>query len=505
LGLPETKKHQACVPCVVSNNMRVCLINPPRIHPKAWGKPTAYQPLGLAYVAAVLEKQHKVSIIDSPTEGWRNLEPLGETRYRVGLSNKETANRIKRWSPDVVEINVPFSGWSTAAFDVASVVKNFDKDIVTVLDGLHPSARPMDCLSNPDIDFVVRGEPEYSLLDLVGALEQGKSSRELKKIKGIGFIENGKTAITPPRPEIMDLDALPFPARHLLPMDIYFKSAKEKPIRGEIRKRYTLVMTSRGCPHNCIFCSNHIVMGKNWRGRSPENVVKEIEEVVRTYSIEQIDFVDENMTLKKKRVEKICDLIVEKGLNIEWYVPNGVRADKLDEELLRKMRASGCKGIRVAPESGVQRVVDNIIKKKLNLKDVEMAVVLAKKAGIKVGVFFILGLIGETKEDIQETIKFAYKLKKLGASTFQFSIATPLYGTELYEMAEKGGFLREEFSDEALAAIEPLIETEEFTAEDIRMLCAQANMINQGISRDKLVKAFRNPKKAIKAILGKMN
>lgn len=484
--------------------MRVCLINPPRIHPKAWGKPSAYQPLGIAYVAAVLEKQHKVSIIDSPTEGWRNLEPIGETRYRVGLGNEETAERIKRWSPEVVEITVPFSGWSKAAFDVASVVKNVNKDIITVLDGLHPSARPNDCLSNPNIDFVVRGEPEYSMLELVDVLEQGKRE-DLKKIRGIGFIENGKTVITSPRPEITDLDALPFPARHLLPMDIYFESAKEKPIRGEIRKRYTLLMTSRGCPHKCIFCSNHIVMGKTWRGRSPENVVDEIEEAVRTYSIEQIDFVDENMTLKKKRVEKICDLIVERGLDIEWYVPNGVRADKLDEELLRKMRASGCRGIRVAPESGVQRVVDKIIKKNLNLKDVERAVVLAKKAGIKVGVFFILGLIGETKDDIKETIKFAHKLKKLGASTFQFSIATPLYGTELYEMAEQGGFLREEFSDEALAAIEPLIETEEFTAEDIRLLCAQANIINQGLTRDRLVKAIRNPKKAIKVLLGKMN
>jgi anaerobic magnesium-protoporphyrin IX monomethyl ester cyclase len=488
----------------VNDKMRVCLINPPRIHPKAWGKPTVYQPLGIAYVAAVLEKQHKVSIIDSPTEGWRNLEPIGETRYRVGLSNEEIADRIKRLSPDIVEINIPFSGWSKAAFEVADVVKNVDGDIVTVLDGLHPSARPVECLSNPSIDFVVRGEPEYSLLELVDALEQG-TGENLKDIKGIGFIENGKTVITPPRPEIRDLDALPFPARHLLPMDIYFEAVKEKAIRGEISKRYTLIMTSRGCPHNCIFCSNHIVMGKTWRGRSPENVVDEIEQVVRTYSIRQIDFVDENMTMVKKRVEKICDLIVERGLDIEWYVPNGVRADRLDEELLRRMRRSGCRGIRVAPESGVQRVVNDVIKKNLDLKDVERAVVLAKKAGIKVGVFFILGIIGETKEDIKETIKFAYKLKKLGASTFQFSIATPLYGTELYELAERGGFLREEFSDEALAAIEPLIETEEFTADDLRQLCAQANMINQGISRDKLVKAIRNPKKAIRALLGKMN
>ncbi|MGD9131773.1 MAG: radical SAM protein [Candidatus Bathyarchaeota archaeon] len=484
--------------------MRVCLINPPRLHPKAWGKPVVYPPIGIAYVAAVLEKQHKVSIIDAPTEGWKNLEQIHETNYRMGLANQEIADRIKRWSPDIVEINIPFSGWSKAAFEVASVTKSVDKDIVTVLDGLHPSARPEDCLSKPDIDFVVRGEPEYTMLELVGALEKG-ITEGMKKIEGIGFVKDGKTVITPPRPEIRDLDALPFPARHLLPMDIYFEAIKENPIRGELSKRYTIIITSRGCPHRCIFCSNYIVMGKTWRGRSPENVVDELEQLVNTYSIKQIDFFDENMTLKKKRVEGICDLIMERGLDIDWYVPNGVRADTLDEELLRKMSEAGCREIRVAPESGVQRVVDEIIKKNLNLGDVEKAVVLAKKVGMNIGVFLMLGLIGETKEDIRETIKFAYKLKKLGADHFQFSIATPLYGTELYEQAKRGGYLRENFSDEALAALEPLIETEEFTADDLLMLCAEANLINQSSTRDKLVKAVRHPKKALRTLLGKMD
>jgi anaerobic magnesium-protoporphyrin IX monomethyl ester cyclase len=485
--------------------MRICLINPPRIHPRGWGKPTVYQPVGIAYVAAVLEKQHEVSIIDSPTEGWRNLDQLDEKKYRVGLKNEEIADRIRRWSPDIVGINIPFSGWSKAAFEVAAIAKSVDKDIITILDGLHPSARPLNCLSHPNVDFVVVGEGEYTMLELVGALEQGVNE-DIKKIKGIGFIEGGKKIITPPRPEIQDLDSLPFPARHLLPMDIYFSAVKENPIRGVINKRYAIMITSRGCPHECIFCSNHIVMGRKWRGRSPENVVEEIEQLVQTYKIEQIDFFDDNMTLHKKRVERICDLIVERGLDIKWYVPTGVRADTLDEGLLRKMKASGCKGIRVAPESGVQRVVNQIIKKNLNLKDIEKAVVLAKKVGIKVGVFFILGLIGETKEDIEETIKFAYKLRKLGAESFHFSIATPLYGTELYKQAERGGFLMEGFSDEALGAAEPLIETSEFNAEELRDLCLQANLVNQMVTRDKLVRAMRDPRKALstlKALMGK--
>lgn len=482
--------------------MRVCLINPPRIHPRSWGKPTVYQPLGIAYVAAVLEKQHKVSIIDSPTEGWRNLEPIDETKYRQGLKNEEIGDRIRRWSPDVVGINIPFSGWSKAAFEVAAVVKDVDKDITTVVDGLHPTARSEDCLSNPNVDFVVRGESEYTMLELVGALEQ-RTTQEFEKIKGLGFIKNGKNVITSPRPEIRDLDSLPFPARHLLPMEEYFDAVKENPIRGIICKPWAIMITSRGCPHNCIFCSEHVVMGRFWRKRSPEKVVDEIEQLVHDYSIKQIDFYDNNMTLNKERAETICDLIIERKLDIEWYVPTGVRADTLDEELLTKMRASGCKGLRIAPESGVQRVVNEVIKKNLDLRDVEKAVVLAKKVGIKIGVFFILGLIGETKEDMKKTIRFAYKLRQLGADNFHFSIAMPLYGTELYEQAKEGGFLEEDFSDEALAAAEPLITTSEFTADDLRELCVRANLVNQTVTRDKLLRALKNPKKTIKKLLEK--
>jgi anaerobic magnesium-protoporphyrin IX monomethyl ester cyclase len=137
------------------------------------------------------------------------------------------------------------------------------------------------------------------------------------------------------------------------------------------------------------------------------------------------------------------------------------------------------------------------------LKSVERAVSLCKKVGIKVGCFFVIGLIGETKQDMEETIKFAYKLRKLGADSFIFSIATPLYGTELYEQAKRGGFLRDCFSDDALAGAEPLIETSEFTADDLVELCARANLVNSPFTRDKVLRAIRDPRKAIRVLLGK--
>jgi anaerobic magnesium-protoporphyrin IX monomethyl ester cyclase len=482
--------------------MRFCLINPPRIQPKLWGKPSILQPIEIAYVAAVLEKEHEVKIIDSANEGWNNLEEIDGTKYRQGLKNEEIKARIKQWAPDIVGINIPFCGWWRPAYEVASIVKNIDKNITIVLSGLHPSARAAECLSYPNIDYVIIGEPEHTVQELARELEQ-RGKKDFKRIKGIGYVKNKEIIITPPRPPIQDLDSLPFPARHLLPMQTYFEAVKEIPLRGEIRKPWATVVTSRGCPFNCVFCSIHTVMGRKWRGRSPENVVDELEQLVDTYHIEQLDFSDENMTLDRKRMEGICDLIVKRGLDIKWFTPNGVRADTLDEKLLTKMKKSGCEKIRVAPESGVQRVVNQVIKKSLDLKTVERAVVLCKKVGIRVGCFFVIGLIGETKEEIKQTIKFAYKLRRLGAESFIFSIATPVYGTELYEQAKRGGFLKKDVSDDDFAAAEPLIETPEFTAEELRELCGIANLVNPTFTRGKLVKAIRNPKKALKVLFGK--
>jgi magnesium-protoporphyrin IX monomethyl ester (oxidative) cyclase len=475
------------------------LINPPRIQPKAWGKPNVFPPIVLASVAAVLEKKHAVSIIDAPTEGWKNLVDMDETKYRVGLSAQTIAQRVSQRNPDAVVIEIPFSGWSKTAFEVVHAVKAVNKKIAIVLMGQHPSARPEACLLEPDVDFVVIGEPENTVFELINALEAGK--QDFNGIDGLGFRKNGKPTLTGKRAIIMDMDSLPFPARHLLPMKLYNEAVKENPLRGEISKPWTIVTTSRGCPYNCVFCTTSIVWGRTWRARSPKNVVDELEYLVKAYGIKQVDFYDENMTLDKKRVADICDLIVERGLHLEWFTPNGIRADTLDEALLRKMKRAGCKKIRVAPESGVQRVVDKVICKNLDLKTVEQAVVLCKKVGIKVGCFFVLGLIGETKADIEETIRFAYKLRSLGADSLIFSIAMPIYGTPLYEQAKQGGYLREGFCDYALAATEPLIETPQFSAEDLQQLCARANMANPTFTKEKIVRAIRNPKKTIRILL----
>jgi magnesium-protoporphyrin IX monomethyl ester (oxidative) cyclase len=452
-------------------------------------------------VAAELEKSHKVCIIDAPTEGWRNLEDSHGNTYRVGLSDQQIAERLNSFAPDVVGIEIPFSGWSRTAFSVVSTARAVNKDVVIYLDGQHPSAMPKECLSRRDVDFVVIGERENTVLELVNGLESG--IKDFGGIKGLGFVKNGKTIINQLRPPIDDLDSLPFPARHLLPNELYNVVVKEYPLRGEICKPWTIMITSRGCPHNCVFCGNCIVWGKRWRGRSPANVVDELEIVLERFGVKQIDFYDDNMTHDRRRMEAICDLIVERELRVEWFTPNGIRADTLDEKLLRKMKRAGCKKIRLAPESGVQRVVDDVIKKNLDLRTVEQAVISSKKVGIGVGCFFVIGLIGETKQDIEETIRFAYKLRKLGADSFIFSIAAPIFGTELYTQAKKMGYLKEGFCEDSLASVDPSISTPEFSAQELQELCMRANQVNPSFTREKVWTALKNPKKAAKAILGK--
>ncbi len=480
---------------------RICLVNPPHIIPTSWSIPNVLQPLGLAYLAAVLEKKYEVTILDTCIEGWRNLKQVNG-KFHLGLSYEEISSRIREISPQIVGISVLFSLSMPAALNIARMVKKIDESIITILGGTHPTVRPLDVISYPAVDIVVIGEGEETLPEVIEVLEKG-DYKELERVRGIAYLKEEKEPlITPPRPRIKDLDSLPFPARHLLPMKEYFASVK----RGlgpwpHISKPWAPIITSRGCPYNCVFCSIHPTMGRKWRARSPERVVVELEELVRKYGIVQVVFEDDNIALDRKRMKEICTLIINRGLPIKWYLPNGVRADNLDEELLLKMKESGCEEIWISPESGVQRVVDHIIRKKIDLKKVEEIVKLCKKIGLKIGCFFVIGFIGETMEDIKNTLDYARKLEKWGART-SFNIATPYYGTELYEQAKQGGFLRENFSFENLSTLEAFIDTPEFKSEQIKEILERTKGL--AFTRARFLKALKRPDLALNYLFSRL-
>jgi magnesium-protoporphyrin IX monomethyl ester (oxidative) cyclase len=455
-------------------DLSVLLINPPVLLPKENVGSDVSQPLGLAYVAAsVRQAGFPVTILDAAAEGWEHIGSFDERRDYNGLDFEQIAAEIKKRQPRVVGITANFTVQKDSAFRVAEKVKEVSKDIWVVIGGSHVTIRPQECALNQNIDFAVIGEGEITTVELLNKLSSGAQGEEFKQIRGLAFKESGQAYVTDSRPHNLNLDSLPFPARDLLPMHIYFEASKSKRANRDMDKPWATVVTSRGCPFNCVFCSIHLTMGRHWRARSPENVAEELKHLAEVYGVKQLDFEDDNISCDKRRMGEICDLIIKNRLRFEWYTPNGVRADTLDENLLRKMKASGCRELWFAPESGSQRVVNEIIGKRIDLKVIERMVELCRKVGISSNCFFVIGFPGETKEEIEESIAFAQKLGRLGADNFMFSIATPLYGTRLYEQAKEAGTLNEE-DDESLMYGTPHLKGLALSSEELVAIRARA-------------------------------
>ncbi|MBF0424575.1 MAG: B12-binding domain-containing radical SAM protein [Magnetococcales bacterium] len=462
--------------------MKILFINPPLLVNKAVGDPLIFMPLGIAYIAAVLEHTHAVSILDANVEGWQRASKEAD-KHGIGLTFDEIRERIVRAAPDIVGITIPFSTNAACSLRVAAIAKEVNPAIITVLGGPHPSVRPLETLNEPQVDYIVIGEGEQAMQELVTVLESGKLAT-LPDIKGLGYKENGVAKLTTSRPMNNDLDAIPLPAHHLLPMQLYFDAFEGGAgARADYvyHHRWASMITSRGCPYNCCFCSIHLSMGKKFRTRSIDNVMLEIERLVEKYGVRHINFEDDNLTFHQERIQDMCQRIVARGYQFTWSTPNGIRADKLGEPLIRSMAESGCRRVFVAPESGVQHVVNTIIQKKMDLKEVEQSVRLFARYKVAVDGSFVMGLIGERKSDIWGTIFYAYRLKRLGMNRAGFHIATPLFGTRLYDQAVAKGYLTANASAENMTTGVPQIETPEWTGRDLRRLQGIANwLVNYG-------------------------
>lgn len=423
--------------------MKILLINPPHsVDQRINFTVNLFQPLGLAYIASVLEKNnYEVKILDALAEGF-DKERIIDGRRMVGLSYAEIKRRIKKFNPDIVGVSTLFSFQSHEAHKMIDLVKKINPKIIILAGGPHATVQPEDMLGNKNLDYVVRGEGEYAMLDFVRAIEQKKT---VKNIKSLSYREGYRGIINNPRSEPnIKLDELPFPARHLFPMEKYFEAAKKgRVVDGLIAygKKRTSIITSRGCPFTCTFCSVHLTMTRMWRGRSPENVISEIKDFVNKYGIEYFDILDDNFTLIPDRAKKICQLILKENLKVTWTTPNGIRADKVDEELIILMKKAGCIGVKVAPESGNQNILNTVIKKNLDLRQVKKVVALCKKHNLPVEAFFVIGFPEERERDIKDTIKYAKELRKLGCEYCYFFVATPYFGTEMYKNAIAKGYL----------------------------------------------------------------
>jgi O-antigen biosynthesis protein len=414
---------------------RVALIAPPRYFKKSIvsGYSGYSKNLGLGYIAAVLRAGDiPVSIIDAFALGIGTFVPVNLPNgrvYRCGLQYDDIAKQIP---PDVtlIGISVPFTNAARITFELASYLKMRFPMARIVLGGIHPSTFPEESLNNQGVDYVICGEGESSMLYLAQRRDPGS-------IPGLYWRDNLGNIQKPAKPAREEnLDTVPFPAWDLLPMELYFSISP----RGNRTHRSLALITSRGCPFSCKFCSVHPVSGRNWRARSPENVLAEIRLAFEQYQINHIEIEDDNFTLDKQRALTILRGLKSISPAITWAAHNGVRVDTLDEELLGEIKRSGCIQLNLAIEHGSPSVL-KAMNKQLSLEKVKQVVEECGRIKINSYGFCIVGHPGENKETFHESFLYFQNLKKRGLTKVIPFVVNAYPGTELYREARINGWL----------------------------------------------------------------
>jgi len=385
----------------------VTLVNPP--YPKGAHQHIPFPQLGMGYLAAVLEKNgYTVDVIDCQA---------------LVISYDEFKRELSKRKPDVVGITSITLTYKSA-LQTAKIAKEVHPNCLTVLGGPHVTFWDENALQEcPSVDIVVRQEGEYTLLELVQRLEAGKRFHD---VIGTTCRKDGKIVKNPDRPYIENLDELPFPARHLWPLEHLRK----------LEDRFYLT-TSRGCTSWCEFCAAVRMFGRRFRMRSPKNIVDELEYLHKTYNATQFTFCDDAFTIDQGRIEELCKEIKDRKLKIVWNC--GTRVDKVTKELLIKMKDAGCVSVWFGVESGSQEVL-NVMHKGISTSQTIRAITWVRELGLTPVPNVLLGFPGETKETAWETIKFAEKVSPDNVAFY--NIATPLPGTPMYDQVKENGWLR---------------------------------------------------------------
>jgi radical SAM superfamily enzyme YgiQ (UPF0313 family) len=396
--------------------MKIFILNPLLFTDELHGIARKRQPLELAYIASLLRGEHEIKLLDANA---------------LDLNLEQTTEEIKKFKPDILILtSTPLDRWEVPSHShIKLLVDNLIKTInildipYVILTGAHGTIMPEKMLKDTKVNFIVRGEPEIIVKKLVD--EIAKNESDFSKIDGISYVKNGEIINNKDAERIKNLDELPLPAYDLLPMEKYSYSFNDIP------KPFSLMLSSRGCPYNCVYCLK-VMMPKLYITRSPENVVFEMKYLAKEFGIKGIYFQDWEFLIDKKRVEEICDLILRENLEIKWGC--NARAPDVDEEIVEKMKSARCVRINLGFETGSQKVLDRA-KKNVKVEEMKNAFDILKKYEINAGIYSILNLPGETRKTIAETEKFLAEnnLKTMCSP----NLSIPYIGTELYEMLKK--------------------------------------------------------------------
>ena len=365
-------------------------------------------PLGLAYVAAALDKAgFQVEILDN---------------YLLEKPIADVKREIERLNPEIVGITCSSATYSRCV-ETAKAVKETLPSCKVVVGGWHPSYEPDSMLQHPEIDYVVMGEGERAMVELATSISKGEDDQAI----GVACRHNGKIVKTAPK-FISNLDDLPFPALHLLPLHLYVRSIEYLNV-----KPVDTMSIVRGCPYNCTFCETRQLWGTACRTFSPPRVMEEIKHLMANYGTKGIYFVNDNFTIRKKETAELCALIRKNNLDIEWVCDT--RVDLISRDLLREMKAAGCKTICFGGESGSPRILEKV-NKGVTLEQTEHALKMCREEGIHTSCSFMLGIPGETPSDWKATFKF---VKKLDPDWCRFNVFVAVPGSSLYdEVLQKG-------------------------------------------------------------------
>jgi anaerobic magnesium-protoporphyrin IX monomethyl ester cyclase len=388
-----------------TNKTKIALVNTPLLEGVAHHP--LFPPLGLAYMAAVLEQNDfEVKIFDCPV---------------CEINHEKLKAEVDSFQPAIVGIG-SMTQTIDSALKSARVAKEVCPDAKVLMGGPHATFADKQILTQEKaVDIIARGEGEETILELA---KQSPELQKISEIKGITFRKDNQIIQAPNRPFIQNLDALPRPAYKYIPVEKY-------KING---RKLLPIISSRGCPFQCTFCLDSQMFGARFRARSPKNVLDEMEWLRDEYGAEGISFQDDTLTFDRKRALEICDGIIERKIKLPWGCFS--RVDVVTKEFLAKMSKAHCNEIGFGVESGCQKMLD-AFKKKVTIEQCENAIKWAKEAGIFVTVSIIMGYPGETKETLQQTLDF---VRRVEPDEVWLCHATPFPGTELRALVESKGW-----------------------------------------------------------------